>query len=270
MFEFLARLTKQKRNIVIQNALFRWENAVILALTIFLIWLLPRPFPWWPSFGWPLLGLGGIGAIFFSSLSNARSNMQLLLNEFQGQFNPRLIQIEELRQDVEMALEYQRRIESRVRRGEAGLLWDRPEATADQLNAWIENIYQLALRLDAYRRDALLRKEQETVPKELNSLKARYQRDQDPAVHKELGRVLESKQKQLDAILALDARMKQAELQLAQSLAALATINSQVQFIDVQDADSGRSGRIQTDIEEQVNRLNDLVQGINDVYDYHP
>jgi hypothetical protein len=269
MFGFLSKLTGEKRSIVVQNAIFRWENAVIAAGTILLSWLLHKPFPWWPAWGWFLLGFLGILAVFLSSLANTRSNMQLLLHEFQGKFDLGKIKTEELRHDVEMALEYQRRIEAKVRRPDASMLWDRPEYTADQLSAWIENIYQLALRLDAYRRDSLLRQEIEQVPKELDALDSRIQREKNRAFRRDLDHARESKRKQLSAIQAYDARMKQAELQLTQTLAALATINSQVQFIEVQDVDSGRSDRIQADIDEQISQLNDLVTSINDVYGYH-
>jgi hypothetical protein len=67
---------------------------------------------------------------------------------------------------------------------------------------------------------------------------------------------------------ALDARMRQAELQMEQSLTALATIYSQIQLVDAQAVASGRAERIQADIQEQVARLNDLVASINEVYDY--
>jgi uncharacterized protein YoxC len=56
---------------------------------------------------------------------------------------------------------------------------------------------------------------------------------------------------------------------MEQSLTALATIYSQVQLIDAQGVDSGRAERLQADIREQVDRLNDLVSSINEVYDYH-
>jgi uncharacterized protein YoxC len=66
----------------------------------------------------------------------------------------------------------------------------------------------------------------------------------------------------------LGARMKQAELQLEQSVTALATVYSQVQLVDARDVDSGRSERLQADIQEQVDQLNDLISAINEVYDY--
>jgi len=269
MPEFRNKLPKEKLSIVMQYALFRWENAVIIAGVILLSWLLPRPFPWWPGWAWSVLGLVGVAVIFFSSLTNMRANMQLLLNEFQGQFDLDQLKNVELRQNVETALEYQRRIETNVRKQDGSLLWDRPGNTAEQLSGWIENIYQLALRVDTYRRDTLIKQEQLAVPKDLDALKVRRKHESDEAFQKELDRAIETKQKQLDAMLALGDRMKQAELQLTQSLAALATIDSQVQLIEVQDVDSGKSERIQVDIREQVNRLNDLMLSINEVYGYH-
>ena len=264
-----AKSTQEARKIIFQYALFRVENAILIAGAILLTWLFPRPFPWWPVWGGVLLALIGVAGIFFSSLGNARDNSQFLLKQFQGQFDLRKIKQAELRRDVELALEYQRRIEDKVRRQHASLLWDRPEETANQLTEWVTNIYQLALRLDAYRRDMLLEHESQSVPQELDSLVQRRKRETNPDFQKEFDQVIETKKKQWEALRALAARMKQAELQLAQSLAALATVNSQVQLIEAQDAEGGRSQRIQGDIQEQVNRLHDLVSSINEVYDYH-
>ena len=52
-----TELQQRAQSTLIQYAFFRWESAVILGLTIILTFLLPRPFFWWPRFGWPLLGL---------------------------------------------------------------------------------------------------------------------------------------------------------------------------------------------------------------------
>jgi len=61
------------------------------------------------------LGLLGIGVIFYSSLTSVERNAELLLEFSQEQFDLKAIQQPELREDVELALEYQRRIEARVR-----------------------------------------------------------------------------------------------------------------------------------------------------------
>ncbi len=264
-----SELQKKAQSAILQYAFFRWESAVILAGTILLTALFPHPFSWWPVWGWPLLGLLGLVAIVHSSLNDPETNARILQELFQEQFDPRQIRDQDLRVDVETALEYQRHIEAQVRGQRAGVLRDRLEDTANQLSDWAGNIYRLALRLDTYRGDALLARDREKVPQEIETLAARRRQESDPAIQQELDEVLESKGKQWQTLRDLDTRMKQAELQLEQSLTALATVYSQVQLIDAQDVDSSRSERLQADIQEQVSRLDDLVSSINEVYDYH-
>ena len=263
------QMTKETRGAIVQYALFRWENAVVLAGTIVLPGLMPKPFPWWPIWGWPLLGLLGIGAIFYSSLTNEKKNAELLLRYFQERFDLKHIQQTELREEVELALEYQRRIETQVRQKGRGILWDQPEDTANQLNDWIANVYQIAQRLDVYRRDGLLDSQRQTVPNKIRSLETRIDQEKNQTFKSQLSELLESKKRQGESLQALDTRMKQAEIQLSQTLAAMATVDNQVKLIDAQDVESGRSERLRADIREQVNRLNDLIGSINEVYDYH-
>jgi hypothetical protein len=263
-----TQLQKRAQSAIIQYAFFRWESAVAIAITILLTALFPRPFAWWPIWGWPLLGVIGLAGIVVTSLTDAETNAKVLLELFQEQFNPRQIKDQALREKVEAALEYQRRIEGLVRRQRRGVLRDHLENSANQLSDWIRNIYRLAQRLDAYRHDRLIAREWEAVPQEIQELRARHEAQQNPQLRQQLDQVLESKQKHIQALRALGAHMKQAELQLEQSVTALATVYSQVQLVDARDVDSGRSERLQADIQEQVDQLNDLISAINEVYDY--
>ena len=263
-----SELQKQAFSATIQYALFRWESAVVIALTIVLSVLFRRPFIWWPPFGWLLIGLIGLGAIVYSSLTDAETNARVLLKLFQEQFDPNEINDKELRQSVENALEYQRRIEVLIRRQSPGVMRDRLEDTANQISQWIANIYQLAFRLDAYRADDLLARERQALPKEIEQLTSQRRSESNTDVQAQLDSVLEGKAKHWQTLRALDARMKQASLQMEQSLTALATIYSQVQLVDAQSVASGRAERLQADIQEQVARLNDLVNSINEVYNF--
>ncbi len=264
-----SELQQKAQSTLIQYAIFRVESAIIIALTLVLTFLYPRPFPWWPRFGWVLLGIVALGVLIYSSLTDAEANAQVLLNMFQEQFNPRNITDKNLRTKVESALEYQRRIETQIRQQNSGLIRDRLEDTAGQITAWLSNIYQLALRLDTYNRDDLLERERATLPKEIDQLLAQRRSESNPRVQEQLDNVIASKRNHWQSLRDLDARMKQASLQLDQSLTALATIYSQVQLIDAQSVDSGRAERLQADIQEQVARLNDLVSSLNDVYNYN-
>jgi hypothetical protein len=263
-----TELQQRAQSAILQYAIFRWESAVVVALTLVLTVLVRRPFFWWPPFGWPLLGLLGLALIVYSSLNDAETNARVLLDLFQEQFNASQLRDKELRGQVESALEYQRRIEMQIRRQQPGLIRDRLESTANQITDWLSNIYQLAVRLDAYRSDDLLARERNALPKEIERLTAQRRVESNAKVQAQIDEVLQSKANHWQTLRELDARMKQAALQLEQSLTALATVYSQVQLIDAQSVASGRAERLQADIREQVARLDDLVASINEVYDY--
>ncbi len=261
-----SELQQKAQGTLIQYAIFRVESALIIAISLVLTFVYPRPFFWWPRFGWLLLGAVALGVIIYSSLTDAEANAQIMLNMFQEQFNPRAIADKELRAKVESALEYQRRIETQIRQQNSGLIRDRLEDTAGQITAWLSNIHQIALRLDTYRRDDLLDRERSALPKEIDQLMAQRRTESNAKVQEQLDQVIAGKRSHWQSMRALDARMKEASLQLDQSVTALATIYSQVQLIDAQSIGSGRAERLQADIQEQVARLNDLVSSINDVY----
>jgi hypothetical protein len=100
-----SELQKKAQSAILQYAFFRWESAVVLAGTILLTALFPHPFSWWPVWGWPLLGLLGLAAIVHSSLTDAEINARILQELFREQFDPRQIRDQDLRADVETALE---------------------------------------------------------------------------------------------------------------------------------------------------------------------
>jgi hypothetical protein len=260
-----SELQKKAQSAILQYAFFRWESAVVLAGTILLTALRPQPFPWWPVWGWPLLGLLGLTGLFYSSLTDAEANAKVVLELLQQRFDPRKIADEALRQEVETALTYQQRIETHIRRQRAGVLRERLEDTANQLSDWIANIYRLAVTLDAYRRDDLLAQERNTVPEEIESLSARRDRERDPKLRQELERVVESKGKQWQTLRTLDARMKQAELRLEQTMTALSTVYGQIQLVGAREVDSGRAERLEAEIREEISQLDDLISSINEI-----
>lgn len=263
-----TELQQKAQSSIIQYAVFRWESALVLGLAIVLFFVYRRPFFWWPPFGWLLLGLIGFAIIVYSSLTDADANARILLRLYQEQFDPRAIKDKELRGDVEQALEYQRRIEEQVQGQRAGLIRDRLEGTANELTDWVANVYELAKRLDTYRRDDLLARERELLPRELEQLTAQRKLEQNPRTQEQLDEVIESKGRHWQSLRELDARMRQAGLQLEQSLTALGTVYSQMQLVDAQSVDSGRAERLRADIQEQVARLDDLVSSLNEVYNH--
>ncbi len=267
MNKIYKNIHKDARKVIVQYAIFRWENAVIIAGTILLVVFYPKPFAWWPFWGWPLLGLLGVGAIFYTSLTSVETNARLLLDSFQEKFDVNEISLKSLREEVETALKFQRRIEAYLAKQDDSLTWEKAQDTASQIRSWIEHIYRLAVHLDTYLRDEVIRGEIKSLPIDIKNWEAQRKRETDPALQDELDRLLESKRTHLQTLDSLDRKMKQADIQLEHSVSALATIDSQIRLIAAQDVDRKRADLLKDDIQEQINRLSDLLASINEVYD---
>jgi hypothetical protein len=256
-----SELQKKARSAVVQHAFFRWESAMVLAGTLVLTALFPHPFPRWPIWGWPLLGLLGLITLLYSTLSDADTHARVLLELYQEQLDPYAVQDQALRQEVETALGHQRAIETHLR-GRRGPLRHWLVGIADQFSAWIVDVYQLALQLDAYRQGQLLSKERKAIPQQVEKLAARRRLERDPVIRREVEAALEAKGKQWQALRDLDALMQQVEPDLKGSTAAMASVYGQVELIDTADVASGQVDHLEDEIVKQIGRLDDLIANI--------
>jgi hypothetical protein len=262
-----SELQRQARSAVVQNAFFRWESAVVLAGTIVLTALFSHPFPGWPVWGWPLLGLLGLVALVFASMTSVDARAREFLRLLRQEFDPIRIRDGALRQEVEAAVEYQQHVETRTSEERSGVLRDWLVHIAERFYHWIGSIYELALKLDAYQQDELLAGEQKAVDQRVEELAARRRLERDPVIRRELDAALEVKGRQWQGLRDLDTHMEQAKLGLGQSVAALATVHSQVQLIGTADVESSRSDRLEADIGEQVDRLESLISRTTEILD---
>ena len=113
---------------------------MVVALTLVLFFLVPGPLGL-PSAVWLLLGLVALVVVIYMSLTDAETNARVLVDLYQERFDVRKLENRDLRKEVEEGLEYQRRIETQIRRQRPGVLRDRLEDTANQLTEWVGNIY---------------------------------------------------------------------------------------------------------------------------------
>jgi hypothetical protein len=195
-------------------------------------------------------------------MTNASVGAGEFLSLFHQEFDSIKIQDGTLRQEVEAALEYQRQIETRVYGQRSGALRDWLELIAGWFYDWIRGVYELALKLDSHPQGRLLTTEQQAVPQRVEELAVRRRLERDPVIRRELDAALEVKGAQWQALAELDTRMERARLDLSESVAALAQAHSQVQLIDAADVKSSRSDRLEADIREQADRLEDLLKSI--------
>jgi len=261
-----SELERRAWRAMLAYAVMRWESAVVIAMTLVLTFLFTYPFPWWPWWGWPALGLVAEGLIVWTSLTDLRTGERVVAEMFREEFNPGAIRDQDLRAQVERALEYRARMEALARGTPAGVLRDRLEATIRGVEDWMRNIYALAQRLDRYHADQVIHEDLESVPAALKSLELRLRREDDPAVRQQLQEALRGRQTQWETLGRLQNTMERAEAQLETTVAALATVYAQLQLIGARKAEGPEAERVAASIRDEVAALQDIVAAMDEVY----
>jgi hypothetical protein len=256
---------------MLSHAFFRWESAVTIA-TFFIVLpaltllLGPSWIPWLPWWVWLLVGAIAETAILWTSLFDEATATRVVADMFRRQFDPRALRQTPLRERVEKALEYRVRIEEVVQRTQKGVLREHLIETARQITTWIEQIYALARRLDAYENDPVIKQDLRSVPLAIKNFYARLETEDDEAVRVQLRETIASKEAQWANLQRLQNAMEKAEYQLENTLAAMGTVYAQLQLMGAKDIDSGRAQRLREDIAEQVTALQDVLETMDEVY----
>jgi hypothetical protein len=271
-----TRQTLQERvqKAIIQYAFFRWESATLLALTVILTtlfltaWLIPAiPMPAWPWLATLLGGLLGEAALVYSSLTDPETGRRVVENLLRSEFHPERLQDKRLQQQINEALDYRGRIEAAIREKQDTVLKDNLAETARQIDEWLENIFNLAQRLDKYRQDRqILDRDYERAVKRLDQLQRQAPQEEDRAVKEQIEINIRGLERQIDTIESLHRTMDRARLQLENTLSALGTLYSQTMLVGAKDIDSGRARRLRQEIAEEVEELNDVLLAMDEVY----
>ena len=255
---------------MLSHAFFRWESAVTIA-TFFIVLpaltlLLGSWIPWLPWWAWLLAGAVAETVIVWASLSDEATAARVVADMFRRRFDPRILRRAKLRDRVEKALEYRVRIEKVVQRTQKGVLREHLTEAARQITTWVEQVYALAQRLDAYESDPVLKQDLRSVPLAIKNFQARLELEDDESVRAQLRETIASKKAQWANLQRLQNAMEKAEYQLENTLAAMGTVYAQLQLMGAKDVDSGRAQRLREDIAEQVAALQDVLETMDEVY----
>ncbi len=253
---------------MLANALLDWRGAAVLATAIALSALLPNPLPGWQAWYWLLGGAAIWLAIAIGVFVNPNTGARVVGEMLRLKFDLRAIEDVESRRHIEKALEYRAQIEAAVSRAREGLLRDNLAETAGEIDDWLDNIYSLALRLDAFQRDQTIQHDLRSVPQSLDSYKRLLRSATDDRLRAQMQEVHDAKQAQWESLNNLQETMVRARLQMENTLTALGTVYSQVLLIGVKDVDSGRAQRLREDIAEEIKGLHDVVSAMDEVYQY--
>jgi hypothetical protein len=265
---FRTELERRAWRAMLSFAIFRLESALTIAVTIILIFLFPNPFPWWQWWYWLVIGVVAEALIIYTSLSDPALAQQVVADMLRGEFNARELHSGKYRDKVEKALEYRERIEGLIRQSRQGVLRSHLEEDARRITEWVANIFGLAKRLDAYENDEIIKRDTRSVQAAIRDFEARLRLEDDEAVRQQMREAIQSKKTHWDNLQRLQNTMEKAEFQLENTLSAMGTVYAQLQLIGAKDVDSSRTQRLREDISEQVTALQDIVEAMDEVYEF--
>lgn len=265
-------LRQRTRGKLIQNAIFSVPSALIIGAGIILVGLgVPIPIlgdaPFNLSAAWWLAGvvplwLGVVGA----NIASRQAGEQAVSQVLREQFDVNRISNSSLRMNVAQAIAYRERIDKAAARFTDSAMQSRMQDVANQVEAWVRNIYTLSSRLDTFQNDSIIKKDLNDVPESIKRLKQRAAQEDNESIQRELNDTISRRQTQYNNLINLENTMERAELQLENTLTALGTVYSQMLLVDAKDVDSSKAQRLRENIAEQVNSLNDVLTSMEEVY----
>jgi hypothetical protein len=270
---FADNLEGRARRAIFWHALLRWESAAVIALTLVISAFLALltlasqgafPGQWaFVAFG---VGLVTEAIILVSSITDEEEHARVVAALLRDQYQPKHLRSRKLRAQLNKALEYQGLIVGTVQHTREGVLRDRLNRATEPVDDWIEAIYRLATRLDAYEQNSVIKRDLRSVPLAINDFKQRLDQEDDPSVQATLRNTIADKERQWEHLSDLQNTLERAEYQLESTMAALGTVYAQLQTIDLRGAEKGRAERLRQEIDEQLAQLEDLSQAMDEVY----
>ena len=121
---------------LIQQALMRWENAVLIAMAILLTAFWRNPFDFWPDWGWGALALVGVLAITLTSLGETSVQAAAITDVLYQEYNPGEIKTPAIRASFQQSLKYRSTIEQMITASRDGVVKTRLTDLGDKVNQW--------------------------------------------------------------------------------------------------------------------------------------
>jgi hypothetical protein len=260
--------------------MFIRENASLFAVMMFLamINILTTSFPW---------ALFPIGAMMISVLVSA-SNIFLSDNpksqtereaerlerraaqrsarrgESVNQPQQTFRASKETQSRLNQAHAYKREIDRLVDTTTDPLRKDKLRELSNDVDNWMKTVEEMSQRIDGFKSNQVIQNDLVTVPESIRKLTAQFNEETDPRVKASIERTLAARADQLTSLQKLQSLMRQAEVQLENSIAALGTIYSQALATQSTTRVADYS-HLSSELEEQSKMLRDQLEALQEV-----
>jgi len=249
---------------ILQKAIFSWQMAVTIAFTLALFALGPQPFDFWQNWFWLVAGGAAAAAFVYSNIQDPELQEEALASLFERQYDLNAIRSRVSQQRVSDAMEYRRNMLTLAQRKQ-GALRTQLMATVNDIDNWIDHMYNLAQHIDSFESNELVDRDLRMVPQQISKTRQRMDMETDPAVRRDLERQVENLEQQLTNLQATQNSVKRAEIQLETTLSSLGTIYAQMSRLGAKEVDSGRAQRLRLEIQDEVSSLQDTIEAMDEV-----
>ncbi|MCG3209343.1 MAG: hypothetical protein FOGNACKC_02964 [Anaerolineae bacterium] len=214
------------------------------------------------------VGLAAEAVYLWLAVNNQKAHAEVVADMLRPQvnFDPATITDKELRGKVEKAMEYWSLIDDAMQQVPDGALRLRLENTIREATQWLQAVYNLAGRVDKLQQNSVIERDLHLVPKAIEDYKRRLAKEDSVAVKEQLAQTIADKERQLRILQDLDDQKDKANYQLESTISSLGTIYSQLLLVGSKDEEGSRVNRLQKEISEQVHRLEDLSEAMDEVY----
>jgi len=213
-----------------------------------------------------LLGLLAEIIYMFFSFRDKKLQAQAVADLVTPEFNPAVITDANVKARTDKALEYWSLIDEAINQTPQGVLRDRLEKTTGEVTHWLQAVFNLAERLDKFQMNKVIARDLQTVPAAIKEYERRLATEDSPEVKVQLQKTIADRKRHLQTLQSLQDNIEKASYQLDSTISALGTIYSQLLLVDTKEEQGNRINRLQAEISEQVNQLEDLAAAMDEVY----
>ena len=168
---------------------------------------------------------------------------------------------------LKRAADYKKHITILIQQNEGTAFANQLNPLKSQLDQWEIHMRQLVKRVRDFEADPIIQRDLRDVPIAIDRLQSQMNTETNPQMREEMGETLNSYRQQQQQLNSLVTLMRRTELDIDETLAAIGGIYSQMQMIGAKDVSGNRARRLSADVNEQAQRLGDLLDAMDEVYD---
>ncbi len=169
-----------------------------------------------------------------------------------------------LQSKIDTARTYQQQINGMAQTAKSPIRKSRLNDLAAQVSEWVGSVEAMSKQVDDFHRNDVIQNDLRNVPASVRALTRQLANEHDPAVQSQIERTLKARAGQLQALEKLQSRVRQSEVQLESTIAAIGTIYSQALAIQSTDQIADYD-HLSQEVDEQAKALRDQLEALEEV-----